>query len=509
MATFYQVLKELGFWPKSFRDRIREKKHLEFNNGSKVFVIQVDYEPSDPEFDRLGSYSYTGAFLDEGQQMVVKVRSVLAWRFSETSNYFQFEVDKPKKWEIDLDNMGYSLRINVVWEAVYDPRDIETPKDQIKEIIQQGKHHCVIVDYYDLFIPYSVTKVEDKWDKLLLTAVWKFTPCTLISCNPWKNFTYTDFYKPHMKGLAEWEAFKYLTWKTNDGTTIKRKFTQALVTDNPFVEKSYVHGLEISDDEITKQRLLYGNFEYDDDPRLLYDKQMIDNIFSGLLLTDMTPYITVDAARAWKDNTVVMVWRGLDVVEVHTIKDIDLWSVAHKIADIWNHHKVSINNIIIDEVWVGGGLVDMIGCKGFIANASPMHPFASKYLAYKKRNYANLRTQSFFYLRQYLQEWKIRVKCERQIQELLTEELWFVRQVNIDGDSKIQLESKSVMKDFLGRSPDYCDCLSFRMWWIIKNHHEWHEDASDEIEKTEEDYLDNLLEEEETQDKYEIDIDVY
>ena len=508
MATFYQVLKELGFWPKSFRDRVREKKHLEFNNGSKVFVIQVDYEPSDPEFDRLGSYSYTGAFLDEGQQMVVKVRSVLAWRFSETSNYFQFEVDKPKKGEIDLENMGYSLKINVVGEAVYDPRDIETPKEQIKEVIQQGKHHCVIIDYYDLFIPYSITKVEDKGDKLLLTAVWKFTPCTLISCNPWKNFTYTDFYKPYMKGIAENDPYKYLTWKTNDGTTIKRKFTQALVTDNPFVEKSYVHGLEISDDKITKQRLLYGNFEYDDDPRLLYDKNLIESIFWELLLNDTTTHITVDAARAWKDHTVIMVWKWLDVVEVVVIKEDNLVNQAQKIADLGNFYNTSINNIIIDEVWVGWGLVDMLWCKGFIANASPMHPYASKYLAFKKRNYANLRTQAFFYLKQYMLEWKIRVKCERQIRELLTEELWFVRQVNIDGDGKIQLESKSVMKDFLGRSPDYCDCLSFRMWWIIKNHHEWQEDMSDDIEMTEEDYLDEIFGENE-EEHIDIDIDVY
>jgi hypothetical protein len=44
-----------------------------------------------------------------------------------------------------------------------------------------------------------------------------------------------------------------------------RKFVKATVKDNPYISKEYIEQLERSD-EMTKQRLLYGNFDYDDTP---------------------------------------------------------------------------------------------------------------------------------------------------------------------------------------------------------------------------------------------------
>ena len=509
MSTFFQVLKQLWFWHKSYKDNIRDKKHLEFLNGSKVYVIQVDNEPSDPEFDRLGSYSYTWAFLDEGQQMVTKVRSVLAGRFSETSWFFNFQVDKPKNWELDLDNIWYSLQIKVVWEAVFDPKDFKTDKSEIKEVVRQWKHYCAIVDYFDLKIPYSITEIKDEWTKLTLTAVWKFKATTLISCNPWKNFTYTDFYKPFKRGKLEWDEFKYMKWTTYDWTVLKRKFIQALVTDNPFVDRSYTHQLEISEDEITKQRLLYWNFEYDDDPTLIFNKTIVDNLYISKPNDNSIHYITCDVARQGKDYTVIMVWKWLEVIDTITIKQADLKEQSKFILELSDKYNVPMERIIVDEIWVGWWLVDMLGCKWFIANAMALHPISSKLLSYKKRNYANLRTQAYFYLLKYMQEWKITISnMPPSIRELLNDELLFIRQKNIDWDTKIQLQSKSDMKALLGRSPDYSDCLSFRFWWIIKDHYEWNE-----IEEDKKDDLVDLLEndeEEQDEDKFkEIDINIY
>jgi hypothetical protein len=42
-------------------------------------------------------------------------------------------------------------------------------------------------------------------------------------------------------------------------------FIPALATDNKKLPKTYIEQLMRSD-EVTKQRLLYGNFEYDDTP---------------------------------------------------------------------------------------------------------------------------------------------------------------------------------------------------------------------------------------------------
>jgi hypothetical protein len=43
------------------------------------------------------------------------------------------------------------------------------------------------------------------------------------------------------------------------------KFIAALPSDNPYVPKSFFDNLETAD-ETTKQRLLHGNFDYDDTP---------------------------------------------------------------------------------------------------------------------------------------------------------------------------------------------------------------------------------------------------
>jgi hypothetical protein len=48
----------------------------------------------------------------------------------------------------------------------------------------------------------------------------------------------------------------------------------------------------------------------------------------------------------------------------------------------------------------------------------------------------------------------------------------FIKQKDLDTDGKIQLESKKDMKAALGRSPDYADAMSFRMYYFIKAHSE-------------------------------------
>jgi phage terminase large subunit len=74
-------------------------------------------------------------------------------------------------------------------------------------------------------------------------------PKMLGSCNPAKNYVYHRFYKPAKDNTLQRD----------------RQFIQALVSDNPDISKHYRENL-MGLDETSKQRLLYGNWEYDDDP---------------------------------------------------------------------------------------------------------------------------------------------------------------------------------------------------------------------------------------------------
>jgi hypothetical protein len=57
-------------------------------------------------------------------------------------------------------------------------------------------------------------------------------------------------------------------------------FIPAKVGDNPWVDKKYVGRLErLPESSIRKQRLLYGNFDFDDSPGILYDQNTIEAMY--------------------------------------------------------------------------------------------------------------------------------------------------------------------------------------------------------------------------------------
>ena len=86
------------------------------------------------------------------------------------------------------------------------------------------------------------------------------------TCNPSKNYLYRDYYKP-------FKAVELKEW---------RKFIQALPTDNKMLPDGYVDNLYniLSPNEI--ERLIKGNWEYDDNPYALFDYDKIIDIFKNI-----------------------------------------------------------------------------------------------------------------------------------------------------------------------------------------------------------------------------------
>lgn len=445
LITFRQVLKELGFDDESYRYD-DQKWVMTFVNGCKVVLMDLNYNPSDPEFDRLWSMEFTGVFIDEAQEIDDKARQIISSRIR-----------------------------NLYGETLFYTRD----KEEAERYIE--KNNRGILHYNEQLGEYHV-------------VLWvQNAPKLFMSCNPWRNFIYTDFYKP-----------------SKEGTILPyRFFVQSLPKDNPFLPKSYIQNLEHLD-KTSRERLLYGNFDYSDDPWLLFLIDDLDKCFtksSGF----GAYYITIDAARQGRDNTVIWIWQWLSLIDIKLIKKGGLEEQKRVIDEYIKKYDVSINNVIVDEVGVGGGLVDMLWCKWFIANAAPLHPYSAKLLSYKKRNYANLKTQAFFYLKKYIEEWKLTINADGKMKEDIIEELLFIRQIDIDNDSKIKLEGKRELKERLWRSPDLADMISFRMWWIIKEHHEWNEIDEDKKTKKEieqDEFLKFLMEDDEEEEK-EFDISVY
>lgn len=282
-------------------------------------------------------------------------------------------------------------------------------------------------------------------------------PKLLITSNPSKNFLYKEFYKP-------WKEKKIESY---------RAFIPSLVQDNPFISEHYITNLHKLD-PVSKQRLLYGNFDYDDDPAKLFEYDDILDLFTNTPENREEKYLTIDVARKGKDLTTIFYWEGLlvrgiwaykyqgktsNISGVQTISGNPLRETEKIILGLAEKLHVKRSHIIIDEDGVGGGLVDMLdGCRGFVNNAAAIITSGNK------SNYSNLKSQCFFMVADLARQGKIGVRTSNNdFKEALIEELEQVKQKNIDKDEKLSILGKDVMKENLGRSPDFADAFMMRM----------------------------------------------
>jgi hypothetical protein len=121
------------------------------------------------------------------------------------------------------------------------------------------------------------------------------------------------------------------------------------------------------------------------------------------------------------------------------------------------------SNIVADEDGVGGGVVDILKCKGFVNNSKPL----------KEENqiveYQNLKTQCYYKLAEKIQNNGIYINCpDGTIQDDIIKELEQVKRDKIDSDGKLRIVPKEKIKEFIGRSPDYSDAMAFRMYFELK-----------------------------------------
>lgn len=130
-----------------------------------------------------------------------------------------------------------------------------------------------------------------------------------------------------------------------------RKFIPALATDNKRLPKSYIEQLKKSD-EITKQRLLYGNFDYDDSPGRLFEYDALHDLFTNPK-ENGDVFISIDVARKGKDTTRIFVWNGLEIVDIITETISDMYELGERIKRLCQKLKVPASRVVVDENGVG------------------------------------------------------------------------------------------------------------------------------------------------------------
>ena len=303
----------------------------------------------------------------------------------------------------------------------------------------------------DSFID-EANQVTDKAKNIVKSRIrfrlddYNLIPKQLYTCNPAKNWTYSDFYKPDRDGILE----------------PNKKFIQSLVDDNPFVSKHYKENLLTLDKE-SKERLLFGNWEYLSDPSSLIEYDKIINTFTNDFVSSGDKYITCDVARFGNDSTVIGVWSGYRV-KIYRYSKKSIVEVADIVRQLMAENSVPISNVILDEDGVGGGAVDLLACKGFVNNSSPLENPISR----TKDNFDNLKSQCYFKLAEKINKDEIYIDCSPSYKQMIIEELEQVKQKSVDNDTKKGIIPKDKVKQLIGRSPDFSDMLAMRMWFEFK-----------------------------------------
>lgn len=291
--------------------------------------------------------------------------------------------------------------------------------------------------------------------------VYKLKKKLLMTANPKKGFLKREFVDPFKKGLMPYG----------------RKYVQAFATDNSYLPEDYIRSLKNEKDNVRRQRLWEGNWDYDEDQDSLISYDALIDTFSNTIVKDNQKYLTVDVARFGEDSTRFTFWDGLAAYRNDKRQKQSISETIQQIKDFAAIEKIPFSNILVDEDGVGGGVVDGLpGIRGFVANSSPLPTSAEVRTRFSKienefipkRNFGNLKSQCGFKLAELINEHKITFQLP-ELRDIIVEELTAsLRHKDPSSDGKLQLKPKDEVKISLGRSPDVADTFIFRAWFELR-----------------------------------------
>jgi len=220
-----------------------------------------------------------------------------------------------------------------------------------------------------------------------------------------------------------------------------------------------------------KERLLFGNWEYDDDPATLIQYEKILDVFTNTHVEGGDKYITSDIARLGGDKIVIIEWDGWrGYVKHYSKQTLDVTTT--QISAAMTRNSTGRSNTLLDSDGMGGGPVDMLGVKGFVNNSRavpiPGGEFDTKGNPIPE-NFDNLKSQCYFKLAERINKNGLYLVCEtEEVKQWIIEELEQVKQKALDSDMKKGVMPKDKIKELIGRSPDFSDTIMMREYFELK-----------------------------------------
>jgi len=245
--------------------------------------------------------------------------------------------------------------------------------------------------------------------------------------------------QPIVPGLAmpEFIAEKKREWGVDSPL-----FAVRIAGNFPAEAFNTVIGLAILEEALERHR---GFAELDDDGR----DQWPDPLQLGRL------HIGVDVARFGDDDSVIQPRRGIRAYPQIRIHGADTIQVAGKVMEVVNEmalpHEMPVVNI--DAIGWGAGVYDQLkSCERIEA-----YPIQVSERAYDQNAYPNIRTELWFWMKNWLKNGG----CIPEDGELEGELV--APTYDFDGDRRQRVERKHEIKRRLHRSPDGADALGLSL----------------------------------------------
>jgi phage terminase large subunit len=249
-------------------------------------------------------------------------------------------------------------------------------------------------------------------------------PKILMCCNPSAGYLKEEFYLPDKHGkLADY-----------------RVYIPALLRDNT----------EMNDRDVYEKTLLTLS---ENSPDILFEVEAMNQMFVSSMDASGEGFITCDPAALGNDRTIICLWKGLHLVKFYEYTQKYPHEVADIIRQLASENGVRLSNVVVDSDGPGIGVAGLLRCKEFNNGSS----------AVDKEHYSNLKSECFFKLSEYVKLNKVFIHDHSKRSDVI-KELDLIRDRTKE-DKKRAVSPKDEVKERLGRSPDYADCLMMRMYF--------------------------------------------
>jgi len=160
----------------------------------------------------------------------------------------------------------------------------------------------------------------------------------------------------------------------------------------------------------------------------------------------------VDVARFGDDSTVLYRCRGSKVVGIKTWQRKSTRQVADDIEAEYQAAEDTPDGIYIDDIGVGGGVVDNL-----VSGGLPAYGVNAGSQAIATDKFFNRRAEMYWNLKLLVERGELSLPADEELLSELRAVRYLVR------NGKIVLEAKAEIKKRLGRSPDKADALALAL----------------------------------------------